>query len=252
MRNSRPSAGRGGRRLDGGAAAQPLELHQQVRRLREREQLLDGVEGDAAHRPRERLVPDDLARRTSLTMGWKTARTSALDDEAGELLAAHRLHPLALDEAHEHGLRHRLLDGALAAHDGVVLDAGVAGGEPQGAQHAGRAERDSMRARMRGQQAVAPRGARWSPVPAGHEDEEAVRAHGVQAHDVLRAELARRPQRGQDGGELADRAVVGGPAELGLVAARPAEVDVDDVGRARWSRGCGARPRPPRAARAAR
>ena len=69
-------------------------------------------------------------------MGWKTARTPPWKIMRRQLVAAHRLDALALDQAHEHRVRHRLLDGALAAHQGVVLDARVAGGEAQDAQQA--------------------------------------------------------------------------------------------------------------------
>jgi len=62
-----------------------------------------------------------------------------------------------------------------------------------------------------------------------HEDEEAVRAHRVQAEDVAGRQHARLRQRLQEARELAHRLVVGGPAEVQLVAARAAEVEVDHV-----------------------
>ena len=50
FRKSRPRSGTVAAERDGGAAAEPLEVHEQVGGLREREQLLHGVEGDAAQR----------------------------------------------------------------------------------------------------------------------------------------------------------------------------------------------------------
>ena len=66
-----------------------------------------------------------------------------------------------------------------------------------------------------------------------HEDEEAVGAHRVQADDVARAQHARLRKRGDELRELAHRLVVRGPAQVHLVAARAAEIQVDDVHRAR-------------------
>ena len=185
----------------------------------------------------------------SLTMGWNTARTpdSVMSREISSTPL--RLHPRALDQAVQHGLRHRLLDGPLAAHDGIVVDARVPGGEVEGAQHA-RGGSGLDAAAQRGEQAVAAGGAgRFAP---GHEDEEPVRAHRVQADDVLGGQLPARAQGGEHGRELAHGAVVGGPAELGLLSARASEVDVDRRPPYPSTPGCGARPRPPRAARAGR
>ena len=109
------------------------------------------------------------------------------------------------------------------------MDARVPGREVQGPQHArGRSGLDA--ATQRREQAVAAGGAgRLAP---GHGDEEPVRAHGLQAHDVFRRQLTPGTQGGEHGRELAHGAVVGRPAQLGLLPAGPSEVDVDHVGRA--------------------
>ena len=84
---------------------------------------------------------------------------------------------------------------------------------------------------QRRDQALAPRGRAAPAFASGQEDQEAVGAHGVQADDVLRPELARAAwSDASTRRELAHRPVVGGPAQLGLVPAGAAEVEVDDVG----------------------
>ena len=85
------------------------------------------------------------------------------------------------------------------------------------------------------------RGARLA---ARQEEQEAVGAHGVEADDVVGAEDARsRAAPRSSAANVAHGAVVGRPAELGLVPAGAPEVEVDDLDAAlRLEQPCG-RPR---------
>jgi len=86
-----------GRGLDGGAAAEPLELHEEIGRFREREERLHGIERDAADGAGQGFVPDDLPVGQA-DDGMEHRAHARLRDEAGDLLAALRLRARALGQ----------------------------------------------------------------------------------------------------------------------------------------------------------
>ena len=119
-----------------------------------------------------------------------------------------------------------------AAHQGVVRDPRVAGGEAQDAQQAAVAAAASMPLAQRGDHALAP--ARGRAARLG--SPSAMKTRKRSERTVCRQTMSPGRQLAGSCAASQERAansrtalVVGRPAQLRLVAARAAEVEVDDV-----------------------
>ena len=245
-------AGRVGRGLDGGAAAEPLELHQQVGRLREGEELLHGIEGHAADGPGEGLVPDDLPvgqphdgmeHRAHARPGRSGARA-----RRGAPPPRPRARPGSSSIASATAC---WMARSLRTMGSLWMRACPAERRRMRSTLAGGAGLDARRAAPASSRVAAARPLRRAS-PSGQEDEEAVGAHGVQADDVLggrarrpRAATRARPRtRAPRRRRRPSRAWSRGrPSGRGRGRRRPPRPSTP---------GCGARPPPPRAGRAGR
>ena len=198
--------------------------------------------------PRQRLVPDDLPVGQPHD-GMEHRPHARLRDEPRDLLAPLRLHARALDQAASASPPPPPAGGPLAAHDGIVVDARVAGGEVEGAQHA-RGGADSMRPRSAASRRSRRGGAGRSP-PATKmrkRSERTVCRETTSAGRQLARPRAGRPARPRTRARRRRRR----PSR----AWSPVRPSVRGRRRSRppcpSTPGCGARPRPPRAARAGR
>ena len=206
---------------------------EQVGRLREGEQLLHGVEGDAADRPRQRLVADHLAVGQAHDRDGRRVRTPPSADHARP---ARRGAPPRCPRA-----RRRLISIASvtacwmarsARTIGSCCDARVAGGQPQ-RRAAGWPAAPAMRARSARDQPLAPggRAARRPrpPIVVGAQEDAGSGRSARCAGRRGRLPRARRRAAARRAGprELAHRLVVGRPAQLASRAARAPEVEVD-------------------------
>ena len=142
---------------------------QQLGRLREGEQLLHGVEGDAAQRPGQGLVADDLAVGQAHD-GMEDRAHAALEDQAA---TARRGAPPRRPRARPGSSSIASVTACWMARSlrtmGSFVDARVAGGEAQDAQQAAVGQRlDALRAApltTRSRRAAALRPRRRRPRP---------------------------------------------------------------------------------------